>query len=66
MTIEDSGAELSSKEVEEGKKKRRSHSLSAENENAGTNGIPKEVKVNSTKLTDKEKLEIWKELHERR
>jgi hypothetical protein len=53
MNIEDSGAELSSEKVGEAKNKGRSQPLGAENENAGTNGIPKEVKVNNTRLSDK-------------
>jgi hypothetical protein len=64
MTTGDSEVELFSEEVGEEKKKGRSETRSAENENAGRNGICKEVKVKNTRLTDKEKLEILNELHE--
>jgi transposase InsO family protein len=46
------------------KEKGASETLSAENEDAGISGAPEEVKGKNMKLTDKEKLEILKELHE--
>jgi hypothetical protein len=52
MTTEHWGAELSSEEVEEEKKKGKSQPLSAENENAGRNGLRKEVKVNNARLDE--------------
>jgi hypothetical protein len=61
-TTQDAGAKLTS-EAEEEKEKVRSETLSAENENAGTDGKSEGAKVKNAKLTDK-KLEILKELHE--
>jgi hypothetical protein len=63
MTTEDTGAELTFGIGEE-KEKGRSETLSAENEDGGTEGKSKETKVRNAMLTDKEKLEILRELHE--
>ena len=52
------------KDVGEEKENEGSETLCAENENAGTNGKSVEVTAKQAELTDREKLEILRELHE--